>query len=183
MLDILNNKKAVFFGSSSENFIATHMLSECDYFLIWYKTFYLGKPIRFCGWHVAVEKLFRRGKLEFTLRKVHENRVLKGKGGYLRSPLLHYSYRSIQQHIDKINLYSRFEAEQLFNEGLRLNGFKKLVYFFVKPVIYFFHRYILLGGIFDGREGFLISFFTGIGYFFIYAKVWELQRAKVNERK
>jgi len=157
--------------------------SDCDYFYIPYKTFYLGKWIRHCGWGSAVEKLFKKGALSFTARKVHEYRIVSGKAGYLKNTIYHYSYRSIEQHIYKMNLFSRWEAEQLYSEGLRLRGLKKPVYLFVLPVVYFFHRYILLAGFLDGREGLLISLFTGIGYFFIYAKVWELQRAEADERK
>jgi hypothetical protein len=118
--------------------------------------------------------------LNFTSRKVHEYRIVSGKGAHLKNPLLHYSYRSLTQHLDKMNLYSSLESQQRFNEGLRLEGLNMLLCLFVKPAVYFFHRYILLGGFLDGRPGFLISLFTGIGYFFIYAKVWELGRKKRN---
>lgn len=157
--------------------------SEYDCFKIRRKTFYLGRPIRFCGWDVAVVRLFKKGAFAFVPRKVHEYGIVSGRTGQLRGELLHYSYRSISQHIDKINLYSRLEAEQVFSEGMRLRGLKKPLYLFVKPLMHFFHKYILLAGFLDGREGLLISFFTGIGYFFIYAKVWELQRAEADERK
>lgn len=53
---------------------------------------------------------------------------------------------------------------------------------FVRPWIYFFYRYVLFGGFFDGRGGFLYHFQQGLWMRCVVDwKLWQLRRAALDD--
>ena len=145
-------------------------------FKIYRKSFYLGKWVCHCDWYVAILRLFKKNTGNFDLRMVHENVLVTGNVGTLKNPMLHYSYKSIQQHVEKINSYSSFDAKELYKSGVRIRVYNIPWYLFLKPVLIFIRKYIFMKGFLDGKNGFLVSAFTSTVLFLTYIKVWELQK-------
>jgi glycosyltransferase involved in cell wall biosynthesis len=150
--------------------------TDCDGFLIPLRTFYLGKEIRHCGWDATPMRLFRRGRGSCDMRSVHEQILVQGRLGQMKQGLLHYSYRSIAQHIRKLDFYTDLQAKDFYKQGIRVTAGNIFLCWVIKPLISFFRKYILMKGFLEGREGFLISVFTAMAVFLNFVKLWELQK-------
>ena len=100
---------------------------------------------------------------------IHESVILKKgiKVNHLKGDIHHYSYYSIDEHIDQINKYSGLSANDLRRRNKKA-GFIKLV---VSPYIQFGRSYIIKLGFLDGFEGFAIALITAFGTFLKYAKL------------
>lgn len=140
------------------------------------KTYFLKKWIRHCGWYpdYAV-RLIRKGFGRFDeSRLVHEAVNVEGQPGYLRNQILHYSYSTIQEYIDRMNKYTFLSAQQLFTDkaGIDVKDIKKIA--IKKALKKFWNMYIKQGGFKDGSHGFILSFLSSIYQFMTYAKYWEM---------
>lgn len=143
---------------------------------------FLGKSIYGCGWYPDyIIRLFRKGITNWPLN-IHDTPQIKDKSriGYLKNPIIHYSYTSISQYFEKFNRYTTKLAKEEYEKGVRLNGRNILFYIIVKPIYWFIRKYIFLGGFRDGIEGFFISFSSGLTVFTTYIKLWEMLK---NEKK
>ncbi len=146
-----------------------------DGYTIFRKTFYLGKEIKHCGWAIPPLRLFKTRKVKSDLKKVHEDITVTGKIGHIESPMFHYSYKSLSQHIKKLDFYTTLQAEDFYKDGRRVTPANSLMCLAIKPLVAFLRKYILMKGFLDGVEGLLISIFTALAVFFNYAKAWEFQ--------
>ncbi|MFH1046615.1 MAG: glycosyltransferase family 2 protein [Candidatus Omnitrophota bacterium] len=135
------------------------------------KNIYLGKWLKTCGIYPdMVSRLFRKGKGRFEERE-HGSILVDGKIEKLSGHIIHYSYRSIAEVLEKTLRYTTLEAERLFAEGFAL----KKRYFISKPWRVFKKTYFKFKGYRDGIEGFLFCAFSAIYRFILLAKIWELQ--------
>lgn len=103
-------------------------------------------------------RLFDRKRGAFTKAAVHEEILVEGPTGTLKGGLIHYSYRDISHHIEKLNHYSSLAAEDYVRKGRRFGK----AWVAVKFPATFFTFYILKGGILDGYPGFMWSFLAGV---------------------
>jgi len=115
---------------------------------------YMGRLLR----HSAMGKeyhlrLFDRRKARFTHPAVHEGVEAEGPVGKLKGIVIHYSYRDISHHLDKINIYTSHAAE----ENIRNNKRFLKSWVPVKFPVTFFIYYILRRGFLDGYPGFMWS--------------------------
>ncbi|MBU0605094.1 MAG: glycosyltransferase family 2 protein [Candidatus Omnitrophica bacterium] len=140
------------------------------------KTFYLGVWIRHCGWYNSAIRLFRRGGGRSDMRYVHESIVVSGNVGEIMSPMSHYSYKSIDQHVKKLSVYTDHEARGLYEKGIRISGARIIWLCGLKPFAAFIRKYLFMSGFLDGIRGLIISFFTAFAVFLNYAKVWQIQK-------
>lgn len=146
-----------------------------DAYTIPFSMVYMGRLMKYSGLgHEVHLRLFNRQKGRFTNTPVHEGIVSEGSQGKLRNRILHYSYRDIRHHLDKINIYTSQAAEGLANNGER---YSPLTVAFKFPMS-FFTVYILKGGILDGYPGFVWSYLSAFYATMKLAKTSELQRKK-----
>lgn len=134
------------------------------------KNFYNGRWIRWCGWHPDVQyRLFHRRKTRFTDAQVHEAVMTAGmKIRQLSSPIVHYSYASTAEFLQKMQHYSDLFAKDF--QGKRKSSlFKAISHGFFA----FFKSYILKRGFLGGAEGFIISVYNGNTAFYKYLKLME----------
>lgn len=132
---------------------------------------YMGRILRHGG--AGGEKLLRlfdRRKGGFTRAAVHEEVIVAGATGSLKGALVHYSYRDIAHHIEKLNTYTSLAAVDYAGKG---KHFSKL-WPGLKFPISFFTFYILKGGFLDGYPGFMWSFMAGVYGTLKVAKAIEL---------
>jgi hypothetical protein len=101
---------------------------------------------------------------------VHESVAADGPTGTLSHELLHYSYRDLADHLDRINHYTTLAARQMFEEGRRARWIDILIV----PRLTFFRNYILRGGFRDGMAGLVISAMNSYYVGLKFAKLWEL---------
>jgi len=88
----------------------------------------------------------------------------------LKGNLLHYSFHSIEQHIEQINKFSSIAAQQLYLKGKRANAYHLLI----KPCFKFFKSYVLRLGFLDGYYGYVACRNSAHGIFLRYAKLKRL---------
>ncbi len=118
-------------------------------------------------------RLFKRGSGRFVERAVHESVEVRGTVGRLQSPLLHQSYRSLEEFLGRSNRYSTLAAEEWIRQGRRV-GLADLA---LRPLGRFLSMYLLHGGFLDGWRGFLLAGLYAHYVFLRTAKVWEARRA------
>lgn len=129
---------------------------------------YCGRFIKHAGWYPdPVLRLFKKSTAQFSDDKVHEKVIVNGNVGSLKSPLLHYSFTSLEQVLDKVNHYSTLGAEQLFERGKRATVLKAVG----KGWWSFIRSYFLRLGILDGQEGLMLSISNAEGTYYKYAKL------------
>lgn len=146
-----------------------------DAYLVPRRSTYCGRFIRHSGWnpdHVA--RLFRRGTARFSEDRVHERLLTSGPVGTLAAPLLHYSFRSMDEVLDKMNRYSTASAEALHAKG-RTPGLLAAI---AHGVAAFVRTYFLRAGFLDGRHGFLLAVSNGEGSYYRYVKAMLLAEAR-----
>jgi glycosyltransferase involved in cell wall biosynthesis len=152
-------------------------LNIFDGYYIPRKVYYLGRWISHCGWYPDYKlRLFRKGKGIWTGVDPHDRVSLNGRKAYLTNPLLHFPYKSIYHHIEKINNYTTIIAKEKYQMGRKSN----LTDILFKPPLTFIKKYLLKGGFREGIPGFLISILSSYYVFLKYGKLWELWK-KSNE--
>jgi len=144
-----------------------------DAYFIPFSLVYMGRILKHSGvGHEVHLRLFNRKKGRFTTSAVHEGIVCDGSTGKLRNRILHYSYRNISHHLEKINIYTSQAAEALVRRGKRYSFFAAAFKFPLSFLTY----YILKGGILDGYPGFVWSYLAAFYATMKIAKTAELQK-------
>jgi len=138
------------------------------------QSYFLGHRIRFCGWRDdRVLRLLRLGRGFYDDRLVHETLQLQGQAGQLRAPLLHYTYRSFSEYLDKADRYSERGAADLRQAGRRPSALALLT----RPPARFLRMYLLQLGVLDGVWGLLLCTLASYSVWLKYARLYEPNRA------
>jgi glycosyltransferase involved in cell wall biosynthesis len=137
-----------------------------DGFEIARKTFYLGRWIRHGGWYPsAVTRLAHRAHARWSEPSVHEKLEVPGQVHRLKNPLLHFTFRDLQDQVETNLRYAREGAQALERKGERFS----LVKLLLKSHWKFFDCYVLKRGFLDGLPGFLIAVNAAYSVFLKYA--------------
>jgi glycosyltransferase involved in cell wall biosynthesis len=142
-----------------------------DGFLINRKTYYLGKWIRHSGWYPDRKlRLFRKSRSKWEGR-VHEGLRLDGETGRIKGDIIHFTYRNLDDHLQRINRYSRLQAQDIARS-------KKHLYLraLVLPPVTFLRFYIWKLGVLDGFPGLVIALVSSWGTAMKYLKAIEIRR-------
>lgn len=138
-----------------------------DVYAIPRRSTYAGRFIRHGGWWPDyVTRLFRRGAARYSDARVHESLVTSAPVGRLVEPLVHYSFRSVEDVIAKMNRYSSEGAAMLVARGRR-PGLAQAV---LHGVAAFVRTYVLKLGFLDGRHGFMLAVSNAEGSYYRYVK-------------
>ncbi len=110
--------------------------------------------IRFSGWqNDKCIRLFHREFARYNGHYVHEEIKNKGRTGFLKNPLLHYTYRSFEQFENKLDFYAKLRAREWYEQGRKYRLWRQVF----KAVYRFFKHYILHLGFLDGRLGWRLA--------------------------
>ncbi len=142
------------------------------------KNYFLGKWIRGSGWYPDyIIRLFINGVTRWPM-EIHDVPKIsqKDKVAYLQNPMIHMSYTSIEQYLDKFVRYTTRLACEEYEKGIRVKKTNFLSLFLLKPLYWLFRKYFLQHGYIDGFRGYFISFASALTIFMTYAKLWEMQR-------
>ncbi len=126
----------------------------------------------------GVIRLVKKKKAKFPCQSVHEQIEIKGKTAWLENDLIHYDSPTFSRYLDRANRYTSLTAERLKKEGIKVNLFNHVHYFFLKPLQIFLSLYCRHKGFLDGFPGFVWALFSGFHYPLAYIKLWELTRKK-----
>lgn len=138
------------------------------------RNYFQDRWIRHCGWYPDYKlRLYERSCGSWH-GKVHESIKLKGETGRIQIPIEHRTYKGFERYLSTVVLYSRMAAEQMNDEGKRAGVLDLLL----RPPAVFFRKYLLQGGLLDGRPGFVISALTAYGIFCRYSFLWEMRNGE-----
>jgi glycosyltransferase involved in cell wall biosynthesis len=137
------------------------------------QNFFLGRLIRHSGWSTdKVVRLFERGAARYPNRRVHADLVTQGATPTLAHPMVHETYRSLDQALEKLHRYATWAAADAYRAG-RSPGLVELLF---RPLWRFFRMYFIQAGFLDGRHGLVLCVLQAYGVFLKWARVWEWER-------
>lgn len=138
------------------------------------RTFFCEKPIQHCGWNNDYRIRLWQKDLATWQGEIHEllsfNKQLQPKR--LSGLLLHYSFHSIEQHIEQINKFSSLSAEKKYKKGKK----SSIIQICLKPMWRFIRMYFLQLGFLDGFYGFIVCRNSAYAVFLKYCKLYSLQK-------
>ena len=123
-------------------------------------------------------RFFRREAGRFVADAVHESVRVEGRVETLAEPLLHHSYRSLEDFVQRSNRYSTLAAGEWLRRGKRA-GLADLIF---RPLGRFLSMYIIQRGFLDGWRGFVLAGLYADYVFLRMAKAWEA-RVPPDERE
>jgi hypothetical protein len=137
--------------------------------------FHLGRWVRHGDWHPDWKlRLFRRGAYRWVGENPHGRAEVEGRVERLEGDLLHYSFRDLQDQLDRIDTHTSQAAAALHARGRRPR-FGDLA---LRPPARFLRGYLLKRGFLDGGVGFVVAATVAWSVFLKYAKLRELQRGE-----
>ena len=135
--------------------------------------FFMGKSIHFGGWQTdKAIRIFNKKHCTYNGNLVHESIKANGKIGILKNKLNHYSYKNFDNYNNKLNLYSKLQAENLYLKKLKPNAY----HFLFRPLYRFLWQYFFRLGILDGKEGFILAYVHSFSVFKRYLQLWMMYR-------
>jgi glycosyltransferase involved in cell wall biosynthesis len=141
------------------------------------KVLYLGKWIRYGGWYPDYKmRLFNRKQGQWMGVEVHEYWQSTGKCSRLKGDLLHYSYKNISDHLNKINNLTTIAASELRGKNIKASFLSLMI----NPFAKFLKAYFIKTGFLDGFVGLVIALLGSYYVFLKYLKLWELQQMSKN---
>jgi glycosyltransferase involved in cell wall biosynthesis len=136
-------------------------------------TNYCGAWVKHGGWYPDRKiRIFPKNNTQWEGDFVHE--TLKTDASlpnkHLNGDLLHYSYHSVEEHIERIEKYSTLHAQQMKLDGKKPNDMKLLF----GGAFKFFSTYILKLGFLDGKAGWNIAKYSAKAVSLKYQKLKQL---------
>jgi glycosyltransferase involved in cell wall biosynthesis len=124
------------------------------------------------GWYPDYNiRLFRRERATWGGNEPHEKILVDGKVRRLKHPLEHFTYRNIDDHIERINRFTSISSGELKKAG----GNWHLSDALLRPAVRFVRCYFLKRGFMEGFAGFYVALTAAVYVFLKYAKLWELE--------
>lgn len=133
--------------------------------------YFLGKWMQYCGWHPSYKlRLFRKGYAAVSEREVHEDfcPLFSQPGVIDRGVIHHYSYRSVEQYIDKFNRYTTLDAQEMKKNNIRFSRTEIIKL----PIEKFLEMYFKKEGYKDGVHGLILCILSSLYVFVSHAKLW-----------
>jgi len=118
-------------------------------------TNFCGKFINHSGWHPdRIVRIYNKKYYHYNDALVHESVDCAGaKKVNLKGFLLHYTFQTLELHMEKQNVYAKAWSEEQFKKGRKVKIYE-MIY---RSIFSFIRQYILRFGFLDGYQGFLIS--------------------------
>lgn len=134
-------------------------------------TNYCGKFIRHGAWYPDRKvRLVRKDAARWGGDNPHDKIIMQDNTTttHLAGDILHYSYNSIEEHVQQNNRFSTISAETLHKRGKKTNPFRIVI----NPLWAFILGYFLRGGFLDGFHGFVIALHVAHLSFLKHAKLY-----------
>jgi len=144
------------------------------------KTFFMGEWVAHTGWYPGyVTRLFQKSLCDFNDNLLHEGvEVPQEHLGRLSADLMHYSYVSLYQYFDKMNVYGKYGAEEMMRKGKKLKPYKIIF----SPIASFMKFYFMQKGFLDGKKGLIISIGSAFSTFIKYVNFYYLKtKGKIDQ--
>jgi glycosyltransferase involved in cell wall biosynthesis len=135
---------------------------------------------QFCGqfmhhgdwWPDYTRRLVRKGQGRFTEHFLHANLQISGELGTLKAHLIHYSYRNLEDVLEKLNRYSSGNARDYASRGKGGSLGSALAH----GLWAFVRTYFVKRGFLDGKLGFVLAVYNAEVTYYKYLKLMFLQK-------
>lgn len=153
--------------------------AQTDGYWVYRSSYFMGHRVRFSGWqNDRVLRLFRRDRGRYHGDNDHAEVVISsGRVGRLRNRMLHYSYWTYADYLQRMQRYATYQASK-WQEQDRAVSLPKLV---LNLPLRFLQLYILRLGFLDGLVGFQVSLLTAIYSFSKQACLWQLRHGRTPD--
>lgn len=142
---------------------------KLDGYLLPRHSSFCGQFIEHSGWRPDYTlRLARRSLAGFTDHFLHAHMTVKGETGKLKSPIIHFSYKDLDDVLEKLKRYSKGAALDLQARG----GSSTLTRALMKGLWSFIRTYFLKQGFRDGRMGLVLAIYNSHTTFYKYLRLW-----------
>jgi glycosyltransferase involved in cell wall biosynthesis len=142
-------------------------------------SYYCGQRIRHSGWWPDyTPRLFQRGAAQFGNDIAHDGLEAQVPVGYLRNPIIHYSFDNFEEVLDKVNWFSTRGATTLLATGKSSSLLKAIG----RGLWAFIKTYIFRAGFLDGSHGFMLAVSNAEGTYYKYVKLILLQETQSQKK-
>jgi glycosyltransferase involved in cell wall biosynthesis len=137
------------------------------------KSFFISRFMRFSGWWPdRTKRLFKLNSGSFSEHFVHSEFLTTNPVGKLKNHLIHFSYRNVDDVLKKIQHFSSGGAMNYY----KINKKSSLSKAVIHGIWAFFKTYFIRLGIFDGKEGFILSIMNAETTYYRYLKLMFLYK-------
>ena len=127
--------------------------------------------VKYGGWYPSPQlKLFKKDKFRYEEVAVHPRAFMDEPCGHLKSDIIHYSYRNLEDFFGKLNNQTTREARKWFNQNKPMT----LERFIYRSIDRFIRTFIGRRGYKDGFFGFVVAFNAALYQFISYLKYREI---------
>jgi hypothetical protein len=139
--------------------------------------FFLGHPIRHCGWNTSrLVRLFRRDGSRYETRRVHANVVVpSGRVGQLVHPLEHHTALDLDRFVAKQERYANWSALDAYEAGKQTTWLRMLMH----APLRFLQLFLVRGGWLDGPAGIVVCGLAAWYTFLKDAKLWAMRNRQI----
>lgn len=146
---------------------------DCDGFRVPRISMYCGRFIRHGGWRPDYTwRLARAGQARFTEHYLHAHLEVRGRKGTLRESIVHYSFRTMESVLEKMDRYSSAGARDAAERGRKGSLWRAVTH----GLWAFIRTYVLRLGFLDGRWGFMLAVSNAEGTYYRYVKLWLMEQ-------
>lgn len=142
------------------------------------RTNYCGQWIAHSGWYPDRKlRLFDRRLGQWGGTNPHDrvNMQASARTARLEGDLLHYSYYTMEEHLERARKYATIAAQAMYHQGKRGAWWRR----WISPVAKFFRNYFLKLGFLDGQAGWTICRISALETYWKYKELSRLQRDNV----
>jgi glycosyltransferase involved in cell wall biosynthesis len=140
------------------------------------RNFYIDTWVRYSGWYPDRKiRIVNKKSGKWSGRQLHETiELLKGKSHHLNGDILHYTFESVSDHLQKIDKYTTIAASEYVEKSKQISIFMTIL----KSVTTFCRSYFFKLGILDGKTGFIIAIMSAYHTWLKYLKLWYINKHK-----
>tara|TARA_B100001063_G_scaffold183965_1_gene173631 strand:+ start:1991 stop:2752 length:762 start_codon:yes stop_codon:yes gene_type:complete len=125
-----------------------------------------------------VTRLYDKTKVNYDTRSDHAA-VASIKRYKSKTHIIHNTYQSMDEWVDKMNFRSSMSAQQLFKDGIKYSSVRPIT----TCIFAFFKKLIIKGGIIQGRNGFKVAITTMFNTYLKYTKLNDLYHKNDKSNK
>lgn len=144
--------------------------TDSNAFLLNIQLIFMGKKLRFGGTYPDYHlRLFKKDGFRFEEAEVHEGIKTSNSMDRLKYPILHYSYKNIEDYLNKFNRYTSLIANAHCAKGRSVSR----LFPFLRMFFEMFKRFVIKGAFLDGYEGSVYAVLSSLYAFVKYVKLIE----------
>ena len=125
-----------------------------------------------------VTRLYDKTKVNYDTRADHAA-VASIKKYKTKTHIIHNTYESMEEWINKMNFRSSMSAQQLYKDGVKASSIRPIT----RCIFAFFKKLIIKGGIIQGKNGFKVALTTMFNTYLKYTKLNDLYNKKDSSNR